>query len=64
MFGRADAYPYVNITIGDTLIAEDGAMIKVSCPATGSPPPKIIWLRRGLYMPRPTFNVFRNLYFS
>ena len=47
IFGRADAYPFVNMTIGDALIAEDGAMIKISCPATGAPSPKITWLRRG-----------------
>jgi len=58
VFGQADAYPYVNITIGDTLVAEDGAMIKVSCPATGSPPPRIIWLRRGVPIQLPMINMF------
>ena len=49
MFGKADGLSVVKITIGDTLTAEDGAKIEISCPATGSPQPKITWLRRGLY---------------
>lgn len=48
LYGKANAFPFVNVTIGDNLVAEDGAMIHVTCAATGSPAPKITWLRRGL----------------
>ena len=48
VYGRSDAFAPVNLTIGDSLVAEDGAMIEVMCHATGSPEPKITWLRRGI----------------
>eukprot|EP00794_Sanderia_malayensis_P010054 gene10054-11083_t len=58
VIGRFNTKPFVNVTIGDSLLAEVGARVEVVCPSQGVPKPKITWQRRGVPIQLPNMDMF------